>query len=136
VAGVIVLVAVAVALFLLLGEDDGSNTASGSSSTSSAEESTSAAERSSSGSSRSTSESDEPADGASIPEATVTPDGLGDDPVLDEYAQSCYDGDMEACDDLFKESELDSVYEAYGDTCAGRQPLDTDIFCTVSFPDE
>jgi hypothetical protein len=66
----------------------------------------------------------------------VPPDGLGDDPVFDQYAKDCYDGLMEACDDLFLESEEDSLYEAYGDTCAGRQPLGTDVFCTVSFPGE
>jgi len=64
----------------------------------------------------------------------VQPDGLGDDPTFNQMAQSCYDGDMQACDDLFLQSDVDSAYEAYGDTCAGRQPEGTDVFCTVSFP--
>jgi hypothetical protein len=64
----------------------------------------------------------------------VTPDGLGDDPTFDALAQQCYDGDMQACDDLFLQSDVDSLYETYGDTCAGRQPPGTDVFCTVSFP--
>jgi hypothetical protein len=75
-----------------------------------------------------------PADG--IPPATVVPDGLGDDPVLDEYAQNCYDGDMRSCDTLYDQSEVGSTYEAYGGTCAGRQPIhDSDVvYCTDAFP--
>jgi len=64
----------------------------------------------------------------------VQPTGLGDDPTFNQLAQQCYDGDMQACDDLYIQSEVDSPYEAYGDTCAGRQPLGTDVFCTISFP--
>jgi hypothetical protein len=36
---------------------------------------------------------------------------------------------MEACDQLFLESDADSAYERYGDTCAGRQPENSG-FCT------
>ena len=74
--------------------------------------------------------------GNGIPAATVPPDGLGDDPALNQYAQSCYDGDMQACDDLYDGSEVGSRYETYGGTCAGRQPesnLDT-VYCTDAFP--
>ncbi|HEY0126673.1 MAG TPA: hypothetical protein VGB58_06025 [Blastococcus sp.] len=53
---------------------------------------------------------------------------------MDAYAQDCFDGDMAACDSLFLESEVDSMYEAYGDTCAGRQPPGTGTLCTVTFP--
>jgi hypothetical protein len=66
----------------------------------------------------------------------MTPDGLGDDPALDELAQGCYDGDMQACDDLYARSVSDSLYELYGGTCAGRQDVsevDT-VFCTDAFP--
>ena len=68
--------------------------------------------------------------------ATVTPDGLGDDPILDQYAASCYDGDMAACDTLYDQSEVGSTYEAYGGTCAGRQPnRNSDVvYCTDAFP--
>jgi hypothetical protein len=55
---------------------------------------------------------------------------------LDQYAQTCHDGDMAACDTLFKQSEPASRYQAYGDSCAGRRPLGTDVSCTVSFPAE
>jgi len=73
---------------------------------------------------------------SSIPEATSEPDGLGDDPELDEYAEECYDGDMEACDDLYKESPRSSAYELYGGTCAGRQPNadSSEVYCVDAFP--
>ena len=66
----------------------------------------------------------------------MAPDGLGNDSVLNEYAQSCFDGDMQACDDLYSQSEVDSAYETYGGTCAGRQPVTSSdtVFCTVAFP--
>ncbi len=66
----------------------------------------------------------------------MPPTGLGEDPVLDAYAQDCFDGDMAACDSLFLESEVASTYEAYGETCAGRRPPRTDVFCRVSFPSD
>jgi hypothetical protein len=42
-----------------------------------------------------------------------------DFPVL---AQSCFDGDGEACDDLFLGTPVGSVAEDYGATCGGRIP--------------
>jgi hypothetical protein len=62
--------------------------------------------------------------------------GLGDDEGLNGYAVRCHDGDMQACDDLYNESEIGSDYETYGGTCAGRQPAtnsDT-VYCTDAFP--
>lgn len=47
-------------------------------------------------------------------------------------AQSCFDGDMVACDDLFRQTPAGSVDEAYGDLCGGRVP-DTDAFCVDIF---
>jgi hypothetical protein len=70
----------------------------------------------------------------SIPEATETPDGLGDDATLDGLAQDCFDGTMQACDDLYDQSESGSEYRRYGDTCAGRQPEGTAVYCRTSFP--
>ena len=64
----------------------------------------------------------------------MPPEGLGDDPDLDELAQACFDGVMDACDALYASSEAGSVYRAYGDTCAGRQPEGTQLLCTVVFP--
>jgi hypothetical protein len=106
VVGVVVLAAVAVALVLL-----------GRSQLSTAGDTTSA-----------------DATSAGVPGATVPPEGLGDDPALDEYARNCHDGEMQACDDLYLESPPLSAYEEYGDTCAGRQPQGTDAFCTDRFP--
>jgi hypothetical protein len=71
----------------------------------------------------------------SLPPPAVPPTGLGSDPHLDRYARDCFDGDMLACDDLFAESDSNSLYEAYGDTCAGRQEPGTEIYCTTAFPD-
>jgi hypothetical protein len=70
----------------------------------------------------------------SLPPPAMPPTGLGSDPHLDRYARDCFDGDMLACDDLFAESDSNSLYEAYGDTCAGRQEPGTDIYCTTEFP--
>ena len=69
-----------------------------------------------------------------VPPATQQPAGLGTDAALDALAQRCYDGDMQACDDLFLQSELGSPYHEYGDTCAGRQPVGTYTYCRVAFP--
>jgi hypothetical protein len=41
----------------------------------------------------------------------------GDDPDLDALWDSCADGDLSACDQLYTDSEIDSVYEDFGSTC-------------------
>jgi hypothetical protein len=107
VAGVVVLAALGAGLWLVL--HDGGN---------------------SSGPSSSTSES------AAIPPATADPEGLGEDPVMDRYAGDCHDGDMEACDTLFRKSERGSDYKTYGGTCAGRQAIEdaTTVYCRDAFP--
>ena len=69
-----------------------------------------------------------------IPPATEQPTGLGEDLTLDQLAQSCFDGDMEACDDLFDSAPIGSNYRVYGDTCAGRQQPGTFNYCHVVFP--
>lgn len=71
-----------------------------------------------------------------VPEPGSSPDGLGDDPVLDALAQDCFDGDLEACDDLFIESPIDSDYETYGNTCGDRVPEEevNGRLCTIIFP--
>lgn len=48
------------------------------------------------------------------------PGDLGDDAALDQFADRCFSGDLEACDDLYLESPLGSDYERYGSTCARR----------------
>jgi hypothetical protein len=60
----------------------------------------------------------------------VEPGDLGPDPVLDEYAQECFAGDLQACDDLYYESPPMSAYEEYGSTCGGRVKIYTVPYCT------
>lgn len=152
VAGIVVLAAVGVAVWLLIGNGDGSTTAAGPGTTAGTRTDPPTSERSSSASPRSSAPSSasssppspsaspsssagaEPSGG--IPPATVPPTDLGGDPVMDAYAQDCFDGDMAACDNLYLESEVTSTYEAYGETCAGRRPLGTGMFCRVSFPSD
>jgi hypothetical protein len=67
--------------------------------------------------------------GLDIPPATQQPTGLGDDAELDALAQDCFDGALIACDELYAISPVGSPYEAYGDTCAGRQDASTQQFC-------
>lgn len=50
----------------------------------------------------------------------TAPGDLGDDAELDALAGDCFDGDVAACDQLFFESPAGSDYEAYGDSCGGR----------------
>jgi hypothetical protein len=50
----------------------------------------------------------------------VEPGELGPDPVLDDYAASCFEGDLQACDDLLFESAPLSEYEPYAPSCGGR----------------
>ena len=138
VAGVVVLAAVGVALWLLFGNDRDANTASTTSSSgSTADETTPSGSPSSTSSDSpgsSTSSGPAPTGGENIPPATVPPEGLGDNPDLDELAQLCFDGSMESCDQLFGASEEGSGYKSYGDTCAGRQPEGTLLLCTTVFP--
>lgn len=52
-----------------------------------------------------------------------------DDPEYDSQydvdAQDCYDGDLGACDDLYIETEVGSLYEWLGSTCGGREEFET-----------
>ena len=48
---------------------------------------------------------------------------FGTDPVLDQLAVDCYEGDLGACDQLYLDSPIDEAlasYEGYGATCGGR----------------
>ena len=48
---------------------------------------------------------------------------FGSDPVLDQLAVDCYDGDFGACDQLYLDSPIDEAlasYEGYGANCGGR----------------
>ncbi len=60
----------------------------------------------------------------------VLPGDMGPDPVLDEYADACFAGELQACDDLFYEAPPMSEYEEYAVTCGGRvKPYDV-MACT------
>ncbi|MFD2091957.1 hypothetical protein [Blastococcus deserti] len=58
------------------------------------------------------------------------PEDLGSDPALDQYAQQCFDGALQACDDLYYESPPMSEYETYANTCGGRVKEYTVGSCT------
>jgi hypothetical protein len=60
----------------------------------------------------------------------VEPGELGPDPVLDQYALDCFEGDLQACDDLMYESPPLSDYEQYGLTCGGRVKQYMVMYCT------
>ena len=69
------------------------------------------------------------------PAPTEQPTGLGTDGAMDLLANACFNGTMQACDDLYDQSPASSAYETYGDTCAGRQPAATGVYCTAVFTD-
>lgn len=129
-AGVVVLAAVGVALFLVFGRNDDPATVATDT------DPTTATEESSSASGGTTTATEDPTAGGPLPDPVGTPEGLGDDPLLDALALACYVGDMQSCDDLFDDADGGSDYEAYGDTCAGRQPSGTLVYCTETFPQD
>ena len=47
-------------------------------------------------------------------------DNLGGDPLQDEFADACEDGDLRACDDLYQRGAPASPYAAYALSCGGR----------------
>jgi len=53
----------------------------------------------------------------------------GDDPYLDGLWDACEGGDMQACDDLYMDSDFGTEYETFGDTCGGRQAEGTGDYC-------
>lgn len=71
--------------------------------------------------------------GRPLPAATLVPTGLGSDPTFDRLAQQCSDGTMRACDELYDASAAGSRYEAFADSCAGRQPRNTNLYCVTAF---
>ena len=58
---------------------------------------------------------------AAVETTAPTPPGeLGDDELLDQLAQRCFDGDLRLCDGLLYSAQPYSDYEDYASTCAGR----------------
>ena len=76
---------------------------------------------------------DEDEDGGGSLPTGQSPGNLGNDSDLDALADLCFDGDMAGCDLLYCGSEAGSSYEAYGDTCGGRQDTGTGDLCTDVF---
>ena len=76
-----------------------------------------------------------PAAPVPAPAPTQQPTGLGTDGAMDLLANACFNGTMQACDDLYAQSPAGSAYETFGDTCAGRQPAATGQFCSDVFTD-
>jgi hypothetical protein len=54
----------------------------------------------------------------------------GDNAALDRLWNQCDSGDMQACDDLYDQSDVGSDYENFGDTCGDREPAGTGYLCT------
>jgi hypothetical protein len=60
----------------------------------------------------------------------VAPGELGPDPLMDSYAQDCFAGTLQSCDDLYFQSTPFSEYERYASTCGGRVKPFVVEFCT------
>jgi hypothetical protein len=58
------------------------------------------------------------------------PPVTGPDQTLNAYAQACFEGDHQSCDDLFYESPPLSDHEEYGATCGGRVKVGDVLSCT------
>ena len=73
------------------------------------------------------------------PAPAMEPSGLGTNGALDQLASACFNGSMQACDDLYETARQDpanvDTYTMYGDTCAGRQPRGTGLLCAEVFVD-
>ena len=63
---------------------------------------------------------------------SAIPFTYGDSPALDALWDACTAEDWAACDQLFTDSSPDTEYWEYGDTCGGRQPLGTGLWCVDS----
>lgn len=51
------------------------------------------------------------------------------DPEHSDLVDACGEGDMDACDVLYVEAASNSAEEAWGDSCGGRQALNTGRWC-------
>ncbi len=57
----------------------------------------------------------------------------GADAELDALVTSCDEGDLLACDDLYRLAPLGSIYERIGDTCGSRIPAGLTFYCANGF---
>lgn len=73
-------------------------------------------------------------DNGDIPPGQDPRNILGDDQALNDLANQCFEGDMQACDDLFAQTPVDSDLEAYSQTCGGRiDEVDGSPDCVARF---
>jgi hypothetical protein len=135
VAGVVVLAGVGVAVWLTVGRAGSNTVASVLSSSFPTTSRSTAGGGPTGGASAQPSPNTGGATGHAVPPATRQPTGLGNDPLENEYAQECYQGDMTSCDALYLIADDGSAYSKYADSCAGRQPEGTDQLCSDSFAD-
>jgi len=63
---------------------------------------------------------------ADPPDQVEGPYDYGDDATLDALWDQCAAGSGDACDSLFFDSPIGSMYEAFGNTCGNRPELDYD----------
>jgi hypothetical protein len=111
---VVALIVAAVAFFALTGDDDDADPTS-----SDRTERTDRDERSDDPSDADQEEKEDDA----RPDIEIDPDApqdYGDDARLDALWDDCEEGDFQACDDLYNDSEYGSAYEDFGDTCGER----------------
>ena len=57
-----------------------------------------------------------------------------EDDAVSPLIATCAIGDMQTCDDLYRQSEPTSEFRTVGDTCAGRQPENTGELCCQRLP--
>lgn len=76
------------------------------------------------------------ADDADIPPGQDPRNILGTEgPEEDAAAEACFDGDLAACDELFRITDVDSALESYAQTCGGRiDEVDGAPECESRFP--
>lgn len=48
---------------------------------------------------------------------------------MQDLVDDCTEGDMAACDELYRDSPFGSDEEAWGDSCGGRQEVGTGQWC-------
>jgi len=77
-------------------------------------------------------QSDDNGGGSEQSRPTSPPTG---DTQFDGLAQSCFEGSMPSCDELYNETPAGSDYEEYGDTCGGRWPTSARPSCTEVISD-
>lgn len=131
----VLLIAGGVTAIVLLNNDDEPTTTATTNSATGAPSSPVEATTESSEESSDPSASDDGGGGTGEVPAGTAPGDLGDDAELDALAQDCFEGNMEACDDLFFESDINSAYETYATTCGGRLPEDEAYgICVLTFP--